>query len=160
MAFTCTSSAMCPNGRPDGVRATEQFDFGCNSNNKWSFGQFFDFTAARHENPIANFYTALRMDCAACFTRHSTASSSSSFLPFNQVTHCVNCSSDCINAAGQAPVMCYRHVGPLEQSCCNVYLNGLCRSSCPDSSYALNSKRECIILDCGPAPTVYGSRSV
>ena len=85
--YSCTGSSQCPKWNSADERAIEQFDFGCSSHNKWSIGQYFDFTVARHENPIANFDTALRMDCAACFTQHP--SFSSSFLPFDQVTHCI-----------------------------------------------------------------------
>ena len=86
--YSCTRSGQCANWQSANKRNIEQFDFGCSSQNRWSIGQYFDFTVARHENPIANFDTALRMDCAACFTQHP--SFSSSFLPFDQVTHCVS----------------------------------------------------------------------
>ena len=87
--YTCTSSALCPNGSPYGVRTTEQFDFGCTNQKKWSIGQYYNFEAPRHKNPIANFDTALRKDCAACFTQHPSVSRYS-YLPFDQVTHCVS----------------------------------------------------------------------
>ena len=86
--YTCTGSAMCPGDDPDGGRGTEQFDFGCSNGNKWSNGQFTDFQDPRDEYPIANFETVLRTGCAACITRHPT--SGSSFLPFDQVTHCIS----------------------------------------------------------------------
>ena len=86
--YTCTRSSQCANWQSADTRSIEQFDFGCSSQNRWSIAQYADSTVARHENPIANFDTALRMDCAACFTQHPSLSSP--FLPFDQVTHCVS----------------------------------------------------------------------
>ena len=87
--YSCTGSGECAKWRSAGERSIEQFDFGCTPRNKWSISQYFDFyTSSRFRNPIANFHTALRTDCAACFTRHPSFSPSS--LPFDQVTHCVS----------------------------------------------------------------------
>ena len=86
--YNCTGSAQCPGEKSDGGRSTEQFDFGCTSQNKWSVNQFSNFQASRDKTPIANFETALRTDCAACFTQHP--SFNGSLLPFDQVTHCVS----------------------------------------------------------------------
>ena len=82
--YSCTGNAECPSGN-----SAEQFDFGCNSSNEWSSGQFSYYQAARHKNPIANFATALRKDCASCFTQHQERYRDS-FLRFDQVTHCVS----------------------------------------------------------------------
>ena len=87
--YSCTGSALCPMGHSADGRGIEQFDFGCNHQKKWDFGQYSNFLAARHENPIANFDTALRTDCAACFTQHPS-SEPLIVLPFDQVTHCVS----------------------------------------------------------------------
>ena len=83
--YTCTGNAQCPRGN-----SAEQFDFGCTPQKKWSVGQYSNFEAARHKNPIANFDTALRKGCTACFMQHPLKSNSESILPFDQVTHCVS----------------------------------------------------------------------
>ena len=162
--YTCTvGSGTCPRSSSP----TEQFDFGCNKNGHWSTDQFFNFGASRKTNPSANFESLLRTDCAVCFRRHPDPMAL--YVPFDPITHCVSkstmhgfnckiysrvglaviqlcrvsfactdCSSECISAAGQGPVMCYARL-----SCCNVYVNGLCRPSCPSSFHVTNSEREC-----------------
>ena len=82
--YSCTGNAECPRGN-----SIEQFDFGCNFQNKWTSGHYSNSQATRHKKPIANFATALRKDCAACFTQHPGTDQDSS-LPFDQVTHCVS----------------------------------------------------------------------
>ena len=86
--YTCTGSAQCPGEKSDGGRSTEQFDFGCTSQNKWSVDQFSNSQASRDKTPIANFETVLLTDCAACFTQRPAFNDS--LLPFDQVTHCVS----------------------------------------------------------------------
>ena len=86
--YSCTGSALCPMGHSADGRGIEQFDFGCNPQKKWNYAHYSNFDAARHKNPMANFDTALRTDCAACFTQHPGPSES--YLPFDQVTHCVS----------------------------------------------------------------------
>ena len=78
--YTCTGSAFCPSGQ-----AVEQFDFGCNNQGEWRYGQFADVDNGRTTNPTANFDTSLRMDCGACFPVHPETVNPPTIDP---VTHC------------------------------------------------------------------------
>ena len=85
--YTCTGNYNCPGGSQNSEKYTEQFDFGCNKK-RWSLEQLSDFGVARERNTLANFETAIRRDCGACFRRY--LSGSGSYVPFDQITHCVS----------------------------------------------------------------------
>ena len=87
--YSCTGNSNCPGDGSSG-RGTEQFDFGCDTNGQWIVGKFSDYQAAREENPSANFETPLRKYCDACFRQNTTNDSSQTYLPYDQVTHCVS----------------------------------------------------------------------
>ena len=59
--YTCMGSYKCPSEK----HGIEQFAFGCNSHNQWSYIQFSNVDNGRTKNTTANFGTSLRTDCGA-----------------------------------------------------------------------------------------------
>ena len=135
--YTCTGSAFCPSGQ-----AVEQFDFGCNNQGEWIFGQFSNFDAGREQNPEANFDTTLRMDCGVCFSEPQSPDD-----PPDPVTHChgrphtvllasechdlyLLCllTTECRGCSDIGQMACY---GSVASGCCNVYVNDMCADTCP-----------------------------
>ena len=130
--YTCTGNAFCPSGQ-----AVEQFDFGCNNQGEWIFGQFSNFDAGQEQNPEANFDTTLRMDCGVCFSVSQSPDN-----PPDPVTHChgrphtvllasechdlcLLCllTTECRGCSDIGQMACY---GSVASACCNVYVSDRC----------------------------------
>ena len=142
--YTCTGNAFCPSRQ-----AVEQFDFGCNNQGKWIFGQFSNFDAGQEQNPEVNFDTTLRMDCGVCFSVSQSPDN-----PPDPVTHChgrphtvllasechdlyLLCllTTECRGCSDIGQMACY---GSVASACCNVYVNDRCADTCPNDTYVID----------------------
>ena len=78
--YTCTGNAECPSSS-----AVEQFESGCGSGNAWT-AVVGSTSLIRTTNPLANFTTTARDDCAFCFSDDVARTFP---VVTDNVTHCV-----------------------------------------------------------------------